>query len=58
MIVGPEVWDILDRAPVETPDNPRRPSVLSPDPRWSYGRLLETITILNQIFAKAKMETA
>ena len=53
MIVG-DVWDVLDRLPVMRPGE----MPLPPDFHERYMRLVETITILNQLFAKTKMETA
>ena len=67
MIVGPEIWDVLDRGPIPFLNEDCGPFPFSNDRRtpyehrWAnvrYQRLLHTITILNQLFTKAKMEIA
>ena len=62
MIVGPEIWDVEDRLLVTTPADAYNPKTRSW--RWNgpmivrYNRFVKTVTILNQLFAKTKMETA
>ena len=60
MIVGPEIWDVLDRAAVVMPtgSSHHTESFNSTALQSRYNRLFETIAILNQLFTKAKMEIA